>query len=430
MPAAWFFWSARDACDLDQSKACATNQGIAAEGPGSHDERRGQGSSAGGRPDLMRAHGELEIIPAQATGVLLVDLAQIRENWRALAELASPAECSAVVKADAYGLGVGAVTRALAAEGCTTFFVATPAEALEVLDQAPRSICYVLDGPMPGAARSAWESGARPVLSTLEAVRWWLASPFAAKPAALHVDTGLHRLALTADEVAELAADDDLLSRLNIALVMSHLACADEPGHEMNEAQRAMFETLRARLPAAPASLAASDGMMLGSDFRLDLVRPGYALYGGQAVPANKSPVRPVVTARARILKVQDVPRGHSVGYSATWTATAPRRIATIAAGYADGVFRHASAASGETGGTVLIKGQTCRLVGRVSMDLVTVDVTECDGVRAGDWAELIGPSLSLEEVGRSAGTIGYEVLTRLGRRFHRIYLPSEAHDG
>jgi alanine racemase len=230
---------------------------------------------------------------------------------------------------------------------------------------------------------------------------------------------------MSAREVAELARDAGLKHRLDIALVMSHLACADEAGHPMNREQLSAFNRLRASLPAARASLAASDGLMLGAEFHFDLVRPGYALYGGQAAPHRITPVGSVVRVSARILQVQDVAPGGRIGYSATYRAATPRRIATIAAGYADGVFRHASATNGAPGGAVAVRGRLAPIVGRVSMDLITVDVTDIGEPAPvpGDWVDLVGPGLSIEAVGAAAGTIGYEVLTRLGPRFHRIYL-------
>jgi alanine racemase len=230
---------------------------------------------------------------------------------------------------------------------------------------------------------------------------------------------------MSAKEVRELVRDQALLERLDIVLVMSHLACADEVQHPMNREQLDVFHRLRAGLPPARASLAASDGLMLGKDFHLDLVRPGYALYGGQAAPGRTTPVAPIVGVQARILQVHDVAVGGRIGYSASYRARAPRRIATIAAGYADGVARHASATNETPGGAVAIGGKRAPIVGRVSMDLITVDITEIadPAPQRGDWVDLVGPGLPLEAVGRAAGTIGYEVLTRLGPRFHRVYL-------
>ncbi len=205
---------------------------------------------------------------------------------------------------------------------------------------------------------------------------------------------------------------------------MSHLACADDPADSKNDAQLATFERLRKRLPFAPASLAASDGLMLGPRFHFDLVRPGYALYGGQAFKGGATPVKPAVAVKARVLDVRDVAAGETVGYSASWRANRPSRIAVVAAGYADGVPRSLSTPGGHSGGRVGVGGTTAPIVGRVSMDLITVDVTDVGlGLARGDFVDLIGPNLTIEAMGAAAGTIGYEVLTRLGRRFHRVYV-------
>jgi alanine racemase len=286
----------------------------------------------------------------------------------------------------------------------------------------------VLDGLLPGTARGMARLDVAPALTCIEDVHTWAAladNGTRAPAAALHVDTGLHRLGMSAKEVRELVRDQALRDRLDIVLVMSHLACADEAQHPMNREQLDVFHRLRAGLPPARASLAASDGLMLGKDFHLDLVRPGYALYGGQAAPQRTTPVAPIVGVQARILQVHDVAVGGRIGYSASYRAREPRRIATIAAGYADGVFRHASATNETPGGAVAIGGKRAPIVGRVSMDLITVDVTEITdpAPQRGDWVDLVGPGLPLEAVGRAASTIGYEVLTRLGPRFHRVYV-------
>jgi len=367
-------------------------------------------------------------VPAGATGVVIVDLARLRVNWRALADLIAPAECAAVVKADAYGLGAERVVPALLEAGCRSFFVATLQEAQNVRAIAPGTAIYVLDGALPRTEKDIAALCAIPVLSCLDEARAWvsLAGPSGkARPAAVHVDTGLNRLGMGARDVGRLADDAPLLRRLDLALIMSHLACADDPDHPMNKEQLEAFAQLRARLPAARASLAASDGLMLGRAYHFDLVRPGYALYGGQAAPRRVMPVRPVVHVSARILQVQEVAPGARIGYSASYRTPQRRRIATIAAGYADGVFRHASATNEAPGGAVLIRGKRAPIVGRVSMDLITVDVTDIGdpAPQRGDWADLIAPELAIETVGATAKTIGYEVLTRLGARFHRIYV-------
>jgi len=361
------------------------------------------------------------------TGIVTIHLPRIAANWRALADLVAPAECAAVVKADAYGLGAARIVPVLAAAGCKTFFVATVTEAREVRERAADSVIYVLDGLVGGSGADLAEIGARPVLSTIDDCFEWAALCEArdrVMAAAVHIDTGLNRLGLTAANVTALAADASLFNRIGVSLVMSHLASADAPDAPMNARQLAAFEQLRGALPAAPASLAASDGLMLGPAYHFDMVRPGYAIYGGQASGAERAPVQPAVRVQARVLQVRDVAAGETVGYAETWQAPGPRRIATVAAGYADGVPRTASAPTGSAGGFVGIEGHLAPIAGRVSMDLITVDVTAFDEgqLKRGDFVDLVGPGLILETVGANAHTIGYEILTRLGRRFLRHY--------
>ncbi len=366
-------------------------------------------------------------LPPGTTGVVTIDLDLLAKNWRALSTLVAPAECAAVVKADAYGLGASHCIPALVRAGCGSFFVATLAEAEEARRLAPDATLYVLDGLLPGAAPALAAIGAIPVLSSQLEIRAYseFARATGLRPAAaLHVCSGLNRLGLTAGDVEALALAPERLGGLDVRLVMSHLASADNADDPMNEAQHAEFEHLRALLPAVRASLSASDGMMLGSPFHFELARPGYALYGGQPSRMRRAPVEPVVSVHARILQIRDVPEGGRVGYSGIWRAAQPSRIATIAAGYADGIPRSASAGNAASGGKVAIGGQVAPIVGRVSMDLITVDVTALPpgSVQPGGWAELVGPAITLEEAGAAAGTIGYEILTRLGRRFHRVY--------
>jgi alanine racemase len=384
-------------------------------------------SSQAQAPRRVVERAQAAQVPPSATGVITIDLGQIRANWRTLAKRVAPAGCGAVVKADAYGLGASRVIPALYEAGCRSFFVATQAEGKAAIALAPGATVYVLDGILPGCARELAVLGLRPVMASLEEVRGWaaLASGGApTPPAALHIDTGLNRLGMSEADFAGLLEDAALMRSLDIALMISHLACADDAHHAMNREQLVTFKRLCAQLPKARASLAASDGLMLGKEFHFDLVRPGYALYGGQAAE-QRAPVKPVVRVSARILQVQDVPAGGYVGYSATYRAASPRRIATIAAGYADGIFRHASSSGNEPGGAVAIRGKLAPIVGRVSMDLITVDITEVGDpapVR-GDFVDLVSPELPLEAVGVAAQTIGYEVLTRLGARFHRHYV-------
>jgi alanine racemase len=369
---------------------------------------------------------------AAPTGCVTINLDQLARNWMGLADLVAPARCAAVVKANAYGLGADRVIPALVRAGCSVFFIATPQEGYEARRLAPQADIYALDGLLPGSAESFACDAIRPVLSTLADIETWarlgarLGRPL---PCGLHIDSGLNRLGLTARDARRLAADGALMTGLDVRLVMSHLACADNPADPKNRDQLLAFETLTTLFPGTPRSLAASDGLMLGPAYHFDLVRPGYALYGGQASISNAAPVAPVVTVTARILAVNDVAPGESVGYAASWRASRPSRIATIAAGYADGVPRSASSSEGAACGYVLIAGHKVPIVGRVSMDLLTADVTDlpAGALAAGDDAILLGAGLTIEDAGFAAGTIGYEILTRLGARFARRHIEAGA---
>jgi alanine racemase len=248
--------------------------------------------------------GDLDLarVPASATGVIIVDLGQIRANWRALAQRVAPAECAAVVKADAYGLGAAQVIPALVKEGCRTFFVATIGEAARARILAPKAAIYILDGLLPGTGPEFLAIGAIPVLASFEEVKEWEALALARGerlPTALHVDSGLNRLGMTGVDMN--AIDTEERARhLDVRLIVSHLACADNPGHDMNAWQRDNFDAMRRYMPNEPASLVASDGLMLGVDYHYDLVRPGYALYGGQAFQGGPAPVAPVLAAVAK----------------------------------------------------------------------------------------------------------------------------------
>ncbi|MBA2127743.1 alanine racemase [Hyphomicrobium methylovorum] len=365
---------------------------------------------------------------AGATGTITIDLGRIAANWKALADKVAPARCGAVVKANAYGLGADRVIPALYRAGCTAFFIATPAEAEAARLLAPDADIYALDGLVGNAAQIFVRHNIHPVLSTLDDVAAWSLAARNhgdALPAALHIDTGLNRLGLPSRDVRRLAADPALLSGIRVELVMSHLASADVPNDPKNREQLVAFGTLSALFPNVPKSLAASDGLMLGPAYHFEIVRPGYALYGGQASAADTAPVAPAVTVAARILAVTAIAPGETVGYSATWQAERASRIATIAAGYADGIPRSAGCSNGETGGHVIIGGHRAPIVGRISMDLITVDVTDLpiDAAKPGAFATLVGNGLTIEDQGFAAGTIGYEILTRLGPRFTRLYI-------
>ena len=365
-----------------------------------------------------------------ATSVLTIDLGALRANYRALRDLAAGAECAAVIKANAYGTGSGEAVRALSKDDCKTFFVATFSEAEAVRETAPDATVYVLDGFFAGSGPAFAETRIRPVLSSLPEVRDWAAfckdkgKPL---PAALHVDTGMNRLGLPRSEVEQLQKSPDILNAFTPALLISHLACADEPGHPMNEAQLKAFEDLRSMLPTCHASLANSAGIFLGERYRFDLVRAGFALYGGRAVEGQAS-LDPVVQLHARITQIHEAQAGETVGYGAERKLSRPTRIATLSLGYADGIFRCLGARDGHPGLTGFIDGHRAPVLGRVSMDLITLDVSKIpDGVaERGSWVEILGEHTSVDDLAIQAGTIGYEVLTSLGHRAQRIYVDSD----
>jgi alanine racemase len=345
-----------------------------------------------------------------------------------LRDLAAPAECAAVVKADAYGLGMQEAAPALARAGCKTFFVATLAEAGALRALLPRATIYVFAGLMPGTAELYRAHDLRPVLNSAEEIREWASfcSVQGEKlPCAVHIDSGMNRLGLSAAEVDQVAAGGDLWLALTLSLVMSHLACADEPEHPKSEAQRQTFDRLRARLPRALASLANSAGILLGRDFAYDLVRPGVALYGGHPRRQGRNPFESVVQLKGRILQVRKVAAGETIGYGATRTLDQPSRVAVVSVGYADGFFRALSTRDGEDGFVAYAGPHPAPILGRVSMDLITIDVSRVPEAVSGRgaWVELIGPNVPAQHMADHAGTIDYEVLTNLGRRALRRYI-------
>jgi alanine racemase len=365
-------------------------------------------------------------------GLLTIDLAAIVKNWKALAQRVVPADCAAVVKADAYGCGIEMVTGALAKAGCTTFFVAHLAEAREVRRAAPEAVIYVLSGFAPGSATAFAELNARPVIGSLAEFVEWDAFRTASSwrgGAALHFDTGMNRLGLAIEEAVTFTSRVKMPDH-GIALIMSHLACADTPSHELNAKQIAAFRDLRFMFRGTPTSLANSSGIFLGPAAHCDLVRPGAALFGVNPTPATQNLMEPVVTLRSRVVQVRDVPRGGTVGYGATWTASRASRIAIVSAGYGDGYLRSASAAkpgskSGAKPDTLaLIANRRCAIVGRISMDLMAFDVTGLpeDQVRRGTYATLIGDGITVDDLAGWSGSIGYEVLTGLSRRYRRMW--------
>ena len=365
---------------------------------------------------------------ASASAILTIDLGALVANWLRLREMSQRAECAAVVKADAYGLGMEQAASALSRAGCKTFFVATIAEAGSLRALLPDATIYVLGGLLTNTAPLFQLHNLRPVLNSEAEVKEWAeycAASGQPLPAAIHIDSGMNRLGLSALEVDAIAPVASLWKMFELSLIMSHLACSDEVGHPKNERQRKIFDALRAKLPSAPASLANSAGILLGRQHHYDMVRPGIAIYGGRPQQTGDNPFQPAVTLFGRILQVRDVVSGETIGYGATRTLKRPTRIAVVAVGYADGIFRALSTRDDKEGLSVFIGGHAAPILGRVSMDLITVDVTTIpeDIARRGEWVELIGPNVSAQAMAHHAGTIDYEILTNLGTRALRRYI-------
>jgi len=342
----------------------------------------------------------------QAT--LTINLSAITANWRALDALTGPqVETAAVIKADAYGLGAATVGPALAKAGVKRFFVAQAEEAVAlraVLGPAPE--IYNFSGFMQGDDEAITLHGMIPVLNSAEQVKAF-AKSHAGHPCAIQLDTGMNRLGMEALEAASVALN---IAALKPDLIMSHLACADEPLHPMNAAQLAAFNAMSFAMPAPRKALSATGGILLGAPFHFTLTRPGIGLYGGEPFTDAK----PVVQLDLPVVQVRDVLPGEAVGYGATWLAPRPSRIATVSSGYADGILRAAKGFSLYAGAT------PCPVVGRISMDLITVDVTDLKTVPPS--LSLLNATQTVDKLAASAGTIGYEILTSLGSRYHRVY--------
>lgn len=355
-----------------------------------------------------------------AVTVLEIDLDAVAANWRELSTRHPSGPVAGVVKADGYGLGARQVAARLFREGCRHFFTAHPDEALAIRPLVPGALVGVLNGLWPGAAADYVAGDIVPVLGSLSEIAEWQAEARRqgrTLPALLHIDTGMNRLGLDAKERAHLAAEPDRLDGIALLYVMTHLVSAELPEDPLNGAQRHRFAEACAALPAAKRSLANSSGIFLGVDFASDLARPGAALYGINPTPHTPNPMRCAVRLTARVLHVRDIRPGEAVGYNATWRAERPSRIATVSVGYADGFLRALSSRA-----TAIFDGRPVPLVGRVSMDLSTFDATDHPGIVPGAWLELIGPSVPPDAVAAAAGTNGYEILTSLGRRYHRVY--------
>lgn len=338
---------------------------------------------------------------------LRIDLGALRANYALFQRAAAPGRAGAVVKADGYGLGAAPVARSLAAAGCREFFVATAAEALALRAEMPAATIYVFEGALTDTADDLRRAGIVPVLNHTAQGELWRARG-AGRPAAVHVDTGMQRLGYPAAELPAAVSD------LDVRLLVTHLACADEPDHPMNARQLERFERVRTSFPGVPVSIGNSAGVLSGPNYAGDLGRPGIGLYGGNPFARAPSPVQPVVTLEGRILQLRDVAAGDSVGYGATFTAPRPLRVAIVGLGYGDGLPRLLS-----NRGEAAVGGSRCPIVGRVSMDLTAVDVTDCPA-RLDDWVEFFGATIGVDEVAGWSQTIAYEVLTGLGHRARR----------
>ena len=378
-------------------------------------------SSALGKSSRSEPETGLQPISEAAAGAILtIDLGAIRENYRRLKAMLGGVRCAGVVKADGYGLGAAQVAAALVAEGCEIFFVAHLAEGAALRKAlGPRPQIHVLNGLPPGSEPEAVAADLVPVINSAGQLKAWSEAGQKAGrkfKAAIQVDSGMSRLGMAPSEVEALAAD--AFVGVDIVLVMSHLARADEPTNAANDAQLREFERLRKMLPKAPASLDNSSGIFLGLPYRFDLARPGAALYGINPTPDQPNPMLPVVRLEAKVIQTRSLGSGAGVGYGHAFRTTGPLRAATISLGYADGWHRRAASAA-------WFDGVRLPFVGRVSMDSIILDISALPAgrLREGDLVELLGPSQSVDDAAGHAGTIGYEILTSLGPRFHRRYI-------
>lgn len=363
----------------------------------------------------------------RAGAVLTIDLGAIAANWRGLRDAGRaegrPVDCAAVLKADAYGTGAAIVGPRLAAEGCRHFFVAHLEEGISLRRAVPELAIYVLNGLMPGTEGDYVEHRLTPVLNHLGQLNAWRAAAQRFdRPldAVIHIDSGMNRLGFDAEEAQVLVNERGRLRGLRLALLMSHLVASEEQANPVNGEQLSRFRNFVRAMPGAPTSLANSSGIFLGPDYHFDLLRPGAALYGINPLPGQANPMLPVATLKARILQVRKIDAFQTVGYGAAWRAARPSRVATIALGYADGYFR---ALINRT--HVQLAGHRVAVIGRISMDLVTIDVTDVQeqDCQLGATVEVLGPHMTPDDLAENARTNAYEVMTALGRRYARVYV-------
>ena len=371
-------------------------------------------------------------LPLHSNGRLTIDLDAIVANWRRLGAMAKHRNCAAVVKADAYGLGAERVGAALYKAGCRDFFTATITEGVIMRRVAPEARIYIFNGFNIAAEKEYRQHGLTPVINSPTGVDNWLLKKRPGMRCALHLDTGINRLGLTGEQFAELVQDPARLAALNPELVISHFACADEPDDPMNVRQIEAFGDAAAYFPNARKSLANSAGVFLGKQAHFDLLRPGISLYGGDAVNRAKNPMKPVMRLEGRIIQRKWAKKGETVGYGAAEKLKRDTLLAIVGIGYADGLHRAASGAgtlfrnkTHSPGGYGMIGKHRVPILGRISMDIATFDVTDVPErlLAKTEWIDLINKDLRVDHLAEAAGTIGYEILTSLGRRYERVYV-------
>ncbi|MEM5472181.1 alanine racemase [Hoeflea sp. AS60] len=367
----------------------------------------------------------IAVSASAATTRLTIDLGALAQNWRIMRDLSGSARCGAAVKADAYGTGADHAAARLAREGCQDFFVADANEGARLRPLLPDARIYVLNGVFEGSFAQTLAHDLVPIINSPQQAAFWCGSA-GDRAYALHIDTGMNRMGLSPEQAVQHSES----SMPSPCLVMSHFACADDPAHPLNARQMEMFASIRDHFPGIEASLANSAGIHFGSPARYDLTRPGIALYGGEPVSGAVTPMRPVVTAETQVLVIRQGKAGETVSYGASHIFTRDSRIAVCGVGYADGFLRNGSGSgvplrsAVPQGACGAVDGVRVPVVGKITMDLAMFDVTDLPeaAVKAGDWIELLGPTITLEEAATASGTISYEVLTSLGSRHARSY--------
>ena len=361
---------------------------------------------------------------------LTIDLSALAENWQALNAKSPRSETAAVVKANAYGLGIEQAVPALGDAGCNTFFTAMVEEGVRVRKCLPDANIFILNGIFSDTIGTAVEYGLAPVLSSLDQISIWSAMANG-RPCALHIDTGMNRLGLDMIEARKLAEDSARIKKSGAQLLMSHLACGDDPDHPQNTSQLANFQECVGLFPKLKPSFANSAAILSNPDTHFEMTRPGIAMYGGEAVNDVPNPMKPVVKSETRILQIRTSKKGDAVGYGAAHVLERDSKVAICSAGYADGYHRASSGCgvplrgANAKGGFGQLGAHKVPLIGRVSMDLTAFDVTDVpeDDLKNSSWIELFGPNILVDDAARACGTIGYELLTGLGSRYQREYL-------